>query len=779
MIWTSDKARQFQFGRLPRAVAPMALGLVALVLRFQGLSRQSLWADEGNSYGMAVRALSEIAPAAGADIHPPLYYYLLNLWARLFGTSEAGLRSLSAVVGCLLVITTYLWARRLAGAAAGVVAGALAAISPFALYYSQEARAYILMALLVSLSTWALTEYLLGSRSRRWAAVYVLAAAGLLWSHYLGLTVLALHNLAMLVWLVRAHRAGSAEARPALRDWALMQGAVLLAFLPWLPVMLRAAGGWPPITSRQPLWFYFAETARLYTYGPAIERLSALAWVGFVPAVLGLALAPRRVRSGLLWGLVAVAVVWPAFSLWGLSLFRPLYRAKFLLLGLSAYHVLAGAGTAWLASWVARRLGRPAGLAAALLALAPLGLAAYAGLSAYYGGQGAVRDDYRSLAAYIEASAGPDDAVILNAPGQIEVFSYYYRGTASLYPLPTDRPPDPSELEAQLQEIARQHRRVFSVLWATNESDPAGVMERWLDLNTHKSLDVWYGNVRLTEHEAPTHLRLQQANTIFGDRVALEAYALAQEGVLPGTAVPVELHWRFMQPEMDSVMVFIQVLDARSNLVGQRDTLPLSGRLPLEEWTPGKTVVDRQAVPILLGTPPGTYTLVAGLYDAATGARLLLPDGSDHLVLGQVQVLPLARPLDAGALRMAWRQQVGLGPLRLLGWDLAPLGGEPAREVTVSPGQPLSVVAFWRVQERVQEHLEFVLEGPGGSRVVAEGEALSESLPLGKWEVGQTYRDPRIIFLPGDLSPGTYILSMRVAAGEGHGQVDLGWVTVR
>ena len=164
------------------------------------------------------------------------------------------------------------------------------------------------MALLVSLSTWALTEYLLGSRSRRWAAVYVLAAAGLLWSHYLGLTVLALHNLAMLVWLVRAHRAGSAEARPALRDWALMQGAVLLAFLPWLPVMLSAAGGWPPITSRQPLWFYFAETARLYTYGPAIERLSALAWVGFVPAVLGLALAPRRVRSGLLWGLVAVAV---------------------------------------------------------------------------------------------------------------------------------------------------------------------------------------------------------------------------------------------------------------------------------------------------------------------------------------------------------------------------------------------------------------------------------------------------------------------------------------
>ncbi|NPV09028.1 MAG: hypothetical protein HPY83_13825 [Anaerolineae bacterium] len=757
--------------------------MAAVVFRFEGLSRQSLWADEGNSWGMTLRSLADIAPAAGADIHPPLYYYLLNLWARLFGTSEAGLRSLSAVIGCLLVLVTYLWARRLAGEAAAVAAGALAVVSPFAVYYSQEARAYALVALLAAVSTWALSEYLLareqGFRARRWAAGYVLAAAGLLWSHYLGLMVLALHNLALALWLAGRYRSARSTVRGEVRDWVIAQGAVALLFLPWLPVMLRSAGGWPAISAREPLWFYLEEAARLYSLGPAAQATSMVGWVALVPAVLGLALAPARARHRLLWGLAATAAIWPAVSLWAISLLRPMYRAKFLLIGLPAYHLLAGAGTAWLASAGARRAGAVVGVAAALAVMAPAGLAAYGGLSAYYGGQGASRDDYRGLAAYIEAAAGPEDAVILNAPGQVEVFSYYYRGAARLYPLPDTRPPDRARLEAELAAIARRHSRAFSVLWATAESDPDGVVESWLDLNAHKALDTWYGNVRLTQHEfAPPDLRLRQANAIFGDRIALEAYALGGGGVTPGAAVPVEFHWRLSGPAVGEYALFIQALDGRSNIVGQRDTLPVSGHLPVSRWAPGVTVVDRQAVPVLLGTPPGNYTVVAGLYDVVTGARLRLPDGSDHLVLGQIEVVPMPQLLDAAALRTVVRQQVGLGPMRLMGWDLSPLGGERAREIALSAGQPLSIALFWRVQERQRVQLEFVLETGGQLRTIATGEALAEALGPEAWAIGQTYRDPRIIFLPADLAPGSYILSMKVEAGEGRGQVDLGRVNV-
>ena len=38
------------------------------------------------------------------------------------------------------------------------------------------------------------------------------------------------------------------------------------------------------------------------------------------------------------------------------------------------------------------------------------------------------------------------------------------------------------------------------------------------------------------------------------------------------------------------------------------------------------------------GLPAGEYTLRAGLYDPATGARLLATAGGDDVLLGNVQV---------------------------------------------------------------------------------------------------------------------------------------------
>ncbi len=253
--------------------------MTTVALRLGGLGRQSLWADEGNSWGMALRSLGEIGPAAAGDIHPPLYYYLLNLWCRLFGTSEAGMRSLSALFGCLTVLVVYLWARRLAGDWAGVGAGVLAAISPFAIYYSQEARAYALVALLTVAGCWTLSEYLLahseGRRYRRWMLGYVLAAASLLWSHYLGLVVLVLYNLVAAAWLW-----GRQDRNARLKEWAAMQLAAILIFLPWVPQMLGSAGSWPAISAHEPLTFYVTELVRLYTLGPGAEGLTAVSVLG-------------------------------------------------------------------------------------------------------------------------------------------------------------------------------------------------------------------------------------------------------------------------------------------------------------------------------------------------------------------------------------------------------------------------------------------------------------------------------------------------------------------
>jgi uncharacterized membrane protein len=129
--------------------------LAALALRLFDLTGQSLWYDEGVSAYMTPRSFAEIAAATSVDIHPPLYYWLLMLWSRLFGMGEAALRGYSVALGTLMVWATWGLGRTLGGPLVGLAAAALLAISPLAVQYSQEVRMYAQAGLLAAASSWA------------------------------------------------------------------------------------------------------------------------------------------------------------------------------------------------------------------------------------------------------------------------------------------------------------------------------------------------------------------------------------------------------------------------------------------------------------------------------------------------------------------------------------------------------------------------------------------------------------------------------------------------
>src|SRR6185369_14576118 len=99
-----------------------AIILAALGLRLFLLTGQSLWYDEGVSAYMTPRSFAEIATATSVDIHPPLYYWLLSLWAVPFGSGEAALRGFSVLLGTLMVWATWGLGRALAGPAVGLAA---------------------------------------------------------------------------------------------------------------------------------------------------------------------------------------------------------------------------------------------------------------------------------------------------------------------------------------------------------------------------------------------------------------------------------------------------------------------------------------------------------------------------------------------------------------------------------------------------------------------------------------------------------------------------------
>jgi len=165
--------------------APALVLLAGAVLRFATLDAQSLWYDEAVTARLLQMDLGGMLGAIpDSESTPPLYYVLAWLWTNVCGTGEAGLRSLSALLGTATIGAGWALGRRLGGDRAGLAAAALIAFNPMLIWFSQEARAYALLALLGALSAWlwlrALEEPRAAGRSLAWGAIAALALA----THY-------------------------------------------------------------------------------------------------------------------------------------------------------------------------------------------------------------------------------------------------------------------------------------------------------------------------------------------------------------------------------------------------------------------------------------------------------------------------------------------------------------------------------------------------------------------------------------------------------------------
>src|SRR5438309_2776395 len=93
------------------------------LLRFATLDVQSYWLDEAATVNLMRKGFGGmISGVVSGESTPPLYYIVAWVWAKLFGTGEVGLRSLSALFGTLTIPVAYVLGRRAAGIRAGLIA---------------------------------------------------------------------------------------------------------------------------------------------------------------------------------------------------------------------------------------------------------------------------------------------------------------------------------------------------------------------------------------------------------------------------------------------------------------------------------------------------------------------------------------------------------------------------------------------------------------------------------------------------------------------------------
>ncbi|HET6899677.1 MAG TPA: glycosyltransferase family 39 protein [Vicinamibacteria bacterium] len=403
-----------------RAVLGLALAFaVAAAVRLDRLSLEELTTDEAFSWRMTTYAPAEIVARTATDVHPPLYYLVLDAWTALGGDSPAALRGLSLLFGLAAVGLAYLlyvevdrFAEASTGRAGGLAAALLVGLHADQVEHSRHVRMYGLGVMLAALTAWLLLRALRRERGTAlgWAA-YAVAAAALCYTHYYGAFTIAAQLAAAALFLAQRWRASRVRPRAAAGLLAAAVSAAVL-FAPWLSVLRRQ-------TARVSGDYWIHEAGSFDVAGALVRWATGLEWTPPWPGVAIAAFA-----AAFLWAIargdrgqrfLALQAGLPWVGALGLSWIagRTLFLERYLFF--SQLALLVGLARAWarLSPWPRRAT------AAVFGALVVIGLVDEIGLRPV--SPSSAQDGARLLARSVAAG----DLVLANAPRDLNVVRYY------------------------------------------------------------------------------------------------------------------------------------------------------------------------------------------------------------------------------------------------------------------------------------------------------------------------------------------------------------------
>lgn len=141
--------------------------------------------------------------------------------------------------------------------------------------------------------------------------------------------------------------------------------------------------------------------------------------------------------------------------------------------------------------------------------------------------------------------------------------------------------------------------------------------------------DVHIGWFRLgspAPPSAPSDLATQPLHVQWRDGIELTAIRLPFQPLAPGAVLPVHFVWQTSQPVSRNLTVFVHLIDAREEIVAQKDRPPFDGRWPTPVWQPGEVLRDTYELALPDALAADDYGLRFGFYDQA--GRLTLADGT-------------------------------------------------------------------------------------------------------------------------------------------------------
>jgi mannosyltransferase len=624
---------------------------VGFGIRLYGLRFHSLWLDEAVSVYLASFPPLEILRQGMTlqEPNPPLYHLALSLWMWIFGSGEGPVRLLSVFAGILYLPAVYLLGRRLLSQRGALLASLLAALSPFMVWYSQEARMYALVA---TLGVWSLYCFVRGLDTPRWYW----------WTAYVGVTVASLYTHfyaalllpAELIFLLIYARRYQAALRRGAAAWVLS----LLGFAPWLWRAWELSATTPSWRPALGLGSMLVECLEAFTMrGVPLQGAmqgSALTVLGIV-SLLGL-LLPRVAQGGLWrrkWSMVewrpnvflALAMMMPLLSAYVLSFRQQIFTVYYLIVIVAPFFLTLASAVDQAASF-----RRALGLISLLVVVGPFcyGLSHNWSLDSR-------KEEWRAAARYVAEHGRQGDAILCHVDYTRLPFGYYYGGDLPVF-APFGGPVgDEADIGSTLEGLA-DYNTVWLIQSHVEWADPSRAVEGWLASRFPLVTAQYPPGVEVKGFAA--HYRMKElpstatpVNALYDEMVSLVGYELDGEVFSatddtyhpPSGWIHVTLYWEAVQsPAGDFAAVVRLVDDAHGVWGGSLDRTTSALRFyPPSSWQAGEIVRDDYDVNLNPRTPDGTYSLEVSLLTPTGGEMTVAYEGGQRTAvpLGQVRIV--------------------------------------------------------------------------------------------------------------------------------------------
>lgn len=442
---------------------------VGLVLRLINLN-QSLWLDEAIN-AVFVRSLNVkdlVFNYSLSDFHPPLYHILMRGWVLTFGSSEIALRMPSVILGVASIYVLYKIGKALFDEKTGLIAGTLLSVAPLHIYYSQEARMYMLAFFFAISSVYFFIMILKNDKLLNWIG-FIVSTVLLLYSDYLPYLMIPTY---LIYLFISRRRISKSTAKSFIPAFLL----IFICILPWFLVFPKQLANGLSAAAASPSWSQVVGAPQLktlavtlvkFTIGRISNNNNFYYALMFAPAgiFVGLFFLFSTFRTSRLRSFLYFWFFLPIILAFIISFFIPIFSYFRLIFVLGAFYLI------WASAINTVNWTLPTRIFLIIAITINLGSSVIYLLNPKF-----QREDWKQATSYVSKNANKNSIVLFESTYTLAPFDYYNNQSVEAKGALDSFSPQEEKVSQNVKNFTNGKNKVFLFQYLSQITDPKGLV---------------------------------------------------------------------------------------------------------------------------------------------------------------------------------------------------------------------------------------------------------------------------------------------------------------